>query len=409
MISFIASVLFHLPDVETQMTAEEIVDKILSLCPDVSRQDIMERLEREKKRTGGFISDESLLRVIAAEFGCEISNVEALMPALSFVDLVPGLGNVTVVGRVVAIFSPRTFNGNRSGKFASLLIADKEGIFRVVLWNDKANMIESGELKTGQIIRLSHGYTKEDREGKIELHMGEKCNVEINPKNVDAKDYPTIRKFATKIGELTHIHRNKKVNVVGTIRELFPVTAFQRQDSTSGKVMRFMLSDGTGEIPVVVWNEKVDELDKMLKTGAELQIVNARVKKAMGEGFELNVDSLTYVGTPTSEEEFLKVADLKEGLNRVNVEGEVASRPMLRDVKTSKQELLKLATFELKDDTGRIWVSAWRKHAEIVKDLKVGDRLTMRNAYVKRGFGDQLGLSTRIATLIAKSPSGNPN
>jgi len=390
------------------MTAEEIVDDILSMCPDVSRQQIMERLEREKRRTGGFISDESLLRVIAAEFGCEILNDEALMPVLSLVDLVPGLGNVTVVGRVVAVFSPRTFNGNRSGKFASLLIADKECILRVVLWNEKANMIESGEIKTGQIIRFSHGYTREDRGGRFELHIGEKCEVEINPKDVDAKDYPTIRKFATKIGELTQVPRNEKLNVIGTVRKLFPPTTFERQDLTSGKVMRFVLSDGTGEIPVVVWNEKVDELGKMLKVGAELQIVNARVKKAMGEGFELNVDLLTYVGTLMSQEEFLKVADLKEGLNRVNVEGEVASRPMLRDVKTSKQEFLKLATFELKDDTGRIWVSAWRKHAEIVKDLKVGDKLIIRDAYVKRGFGDQLELSTRIATSIVKSLSRSP-
>jgi hypothetical protein len=34
--------------------------------------------------------------------------------------------------------------------------------------------------------------------------------------------------------------------------------------------------------------------------------------------------------------------------------------------------------------------------------LKVGDRIVIKNAYVKRGFGDQLELSTRNATSIAK-------
>jgi hypothetical protein len=63
---------------------------------------------------------------------------------------------------------------------------------------------------------------------------------------------------------------------------------------------------------------------------------------------------------------------------------------------------LKLATFELKDETGRIWVSAWRNHADSVKDLKVGDRIVMKNVYVKRGFGEQLELSTRSTTSIIK-------
>jgi hypothetical protein len=71
-------------------------------------------------------------------------------------------------------------------------------------------------------------------------------------------------------------------------------------------------------------------------------------------------------------------------------------------VKTSRQEVLKLATFELMDETGRMWVSAWRDHVDSVKDLKVGDRIVIKNAYVKRGFGDQLELSTRNATSIAK-------
>jgi replication factor A1 len=323
--------------------------------------------------------------------------------------LISGLNNVTVVGRVVAVFSPRAFRGVRSGKFASLLIADKSGILRIVLWNDKADLIESGKLKVGQIVRFSHGYTREDCTGKIELHIGERCEVGINPHDVEAKDFPTISKFTTKIGELTHATRNKKVNVTGTVKELFAVSDFERQDLSSGRVMRFVLADDPGEIAVVVWNEKVDELEKLLKVGVRLQIVNAKVKKAMGEGLEIHVDAMTYVGTVPPAERLMKIADLKEGGSDVDVEGEVATKPLIRDVRTSKQELLKLATFELKDETGRIWVSAWRNHAESAKNLKVGDKVIIEDAYVKRGFGDQLELATRNATSIVKKQDGEPS
>jgi len=382
------------------MSTEELLACILSKHPELSRDDIMERLENEKKRMGGLVSEETLMRVIAAEFGIETQESKALAPVLLMKDLIPSLNDITVVGRVVAVFSPKTFVGKRSGKFASLLVSDKSSILRAILWNDKSNLIESGKIKSGQLIRFSHGYTREDRNGNVELHLGEKSEIEINPQHANAKDYPTISRFATKIKEITTAHRNRRINVVGTVKELYAASSFSRQDSSSGKIMRLVLVDGTDAISVVVWNEKVDELEKTLRKGIRLQIVNAKVKKALSDGVEVHVDAGTYVEPLASEEEFVKIGSLKEGLSHVNVRGEVVSKPMLREVKTSKGELVKLVSFELKDETGRIWVSAWRQHADPAKDLKTGDRIIIKNAYVRKGFSEQLEISTRDATSI---------
>jgi len=385
------------------MTTERIIEQILSKCPEISREEILERLEREKSKTGGFISDDSLLRMIAAEFGVEIS-IETSAPTLSIGDLIPGLNDVTIIGRVLAVFPSKTFKRNKIGRFAGLIVADKNDILRVVLWDDKASLVESGEIRVGQIIRFSHGYTREERTGKVELHIGDKGEIEINPQDVEARDYPTISKFATKIVEITQARRNKKVNVLGTVKELFPTSSFKRQDSSSRKVMRFVLADETGQIPVVVWNEKVDEVEKTLSKGVRLQIINAIVKKSPGEGLEVHVDAGTFVEAVAPAEGFVKIVDLKEGLSNVNVEGEIATKPMLRDVKTSKGELAKLAVFELEDETGRIWISAWRKHADTVSNLRLGEKIVIKNAYVRKGFGEQLEVSTKGASSITILP-----
>jgi replication factor A1 len=382
------------------MSIEKLIEQILSKHPEISREELMKRLEREKEKTAGFISDKSLLRMIAAEFGIEISHEEFLAPTLLIEDLVPNLNDVSVVGRVVAVFPSKTFNTEEGGKFASLLVADKSGILRVVMWNDKTSLIDSGLLKVGQIIRFSHGYTRENRSGKVELHIGEKGDIQINPLDVNAKDYPDISKFAIRIKEITKAYTNKNLHLIGTVKEVFPIATFKRKDSSSGKVRRFILSDDTGELPVVVWNEKVDELEKKLRKGVKLQIVNAKAKKAANEGLEIHVDTGTYIEVLASAPEFFKIANLKDALNHVNVEGEVATKPMLRNVKASESEIVKLAVFELEDETGKIWVSAWRKHAETASNLKVGDKITIKNAYVKRGFGDQLEISTRSTTSI---------
>jgi len=385
------------------MTAKKMIEQILATHPEISREQILERLDREKTKTGSFISDDVLLRMIAAEFGVEVSK-EARTLTLSIRDLILGLNDVTVVGRVVAVFPSKTFEANKSGKVASLLIADENSILRIVLWNDKTEVMESGKVKVGHIIRFSHGYTKEDYSGRVELHVRKRSEIEINPKDVEAKDYPTISKFVTKIGEITQSHKNKRANITGTVKKLFPPSTFTRRDSTSGKVMRFIFADETGEIPVVVWNEKVDELEETMRKDVKLQLVNAKVKKTISKGLEIHVNSQTYIEAIQSTERFSKIADLREGLKHVNVKGAVATKQMLRNVKTSKAELAKLAVFEVKDETGKIWVSAWRKHADTVSNLKVGDKIIIKNAYAKKGFGEQLEISTRSKTIITILP-----
>ncbi|MEM3673361.1 MAG: OB-fold nucleic acid binding domain-containing protein [Candidatus Bathyarchaeia archaeon] len=384
------------------MNAEEIIAKILSAHPEISRGEILERLEKARKKTGGFISDNVLLRMIAVDFGVETGADKVLTHGLMFKDLVPNLNDVTVFGRVVAVFPSKTFMGRKSGKVACLLVADESGVLRVVLWNDKADIVESGKIKVGQILRFSHGYTREGLDGKVELHMGGKSDVEIEPKDIEAEKYPTIAKFLTKIKELSKAHKGKRVNLAGVVKELFPSSTFQRSDSTGGKVIRFTIADGTGEVAVVVWNDKVDEVEKFLKKGAKLNVVNAKVKTGLGKGLEVHIDSETYVEAVEHTEEFSKIADLKEGLNHINVKGEVASKPITREVKTSKGENVKVTVFELKDETSKIWVSAWRKHAETTGGLKIGEKIIIKNAYVKRGFGDQPEITTKNTTTIEK-------
>jgi len=382
------------------MNAEEMVCKILLTCPGMTRQQILERLEGARKKTGGLISDDALLRLVAAELDCSIFANETSTPLLRFVDLLPGLGNVTVVGRVVAVFPPKAFDGIRKGKVASVLITDRSGLLRVILWNDKADITESGVVEIGQVVRFAHGYTRHDMSGNVELHAGENCEVQANPQDVDEKDYPTISTFNTRIQELARFGKNARVNIAGTMKNPSTVSTFERQDSSVGKVVRFTLADATGEIRVVVWNEKVGELEHKLKDCTAVQIIGARLKEGMDMGLEVHVDNGTYLEPLSSDETFSEIASVKQGMNEVNVRGEVASKPVVRNVKTSAGETVELALFELKDNTGTVRIAAWRLHAATAKSLTVGSRVALKNAYAKKGFGEQLEISTRNSTSL---------
>ena len=277
------------------MTTDEIIQQILLKHPEISRKKLLEKLNEERNKSGDLLEDATLLRLIAVGYGVEIANDSFLKTKLSIAQLVPHLNNVTVSGRVVAVFPVKTFEGKTSGKYASLIIVDADGVLHVMLWNDKADIIESGNLKTGQIARFSHGYTREDRNGKVELHLSDRSKVEIAPTDLRSENYPNIDKFTTKIKEITE--SCESINLVGVVSKVFPSSTFKRQDLTIGKVLRFRLADDSGTATVVVWNETAGELEDILKEDMTVQLVNARAKTGSDGGFEVHVGPFTYVGS----------------------------------------------------------------------------------------------------------------
>ena len=378
------------------MTTPEIIQAILLKHPEVTEQQILENLAEEKNRSGGLLGDETLLRLIAAKYSVEVPQQKPVYSGnLSSGRLFAGLNDVTVEGRLIAIFPVRSFQGEKSGKFATLMIVDDDGILRAVLWNDKAELVEKGELKAGQVVRLVHGYTREDRYGKVELHLGGKSKIEINAECKSV--YPSVEKFATKISDLTSTYRS--VHLAGKVKEAFASTTFTKGDGNDGKVLRFSLADSSGVATVVAWNEKAEELENALKPNVGLHLVNAKVKETQSGSLEVHLDSGSFVEVLPVALLVTKMVDLKEGAI-VNVEGDVCAVDALREVTTGKGERIKLFVFELQDDSGTVRVSVWRNQAEELCELKMGDKVTVVNGYVKKGYGNKVELSTRSSTSI---------
>jgi len=281
------------------MTTKALMDEIQSKNPQISQAQLLEQLDVERAKTGGLLEDETLLKLIAAKLGVEVQqNSYENSGTISTGKLFSGLYDVCVAGRLVAVFPAKSFQGQeKSGKFATLMLGDNDGLLRVVLWNEKAELVERGELKAGQAVRLLHGYTRDDRSGKTELHLGDKSLIEVQPPEKSQK-YPPIEKFTTKIAALSA--QSGSVHISGTVKAVLGKTGFTKSDDTTGVVLRVALRDDSAEAVVVVWNEKVEELEKLLRESANLVLVNARVKEVKGGGFEVHVDSNTSLSIKVS-------------------------------------------------------------------------------------------------------------
>jgi len=162
------------------MDLEEIIKRILSSRSDIKRKEILEMIKKKKIGAGDFLTDETAARIAASDLGVEIVQ-KPIRLKIQIQDLVSGLNDVTVTGKVSAVYPPKTFTRRNwtEGKLASIIVADKSGILRVVLWDDKVELVESGKIQREQTIRISHGYVREGLDGKPELHLGQRGSVEV--------------------------------------------------------------------------------------------------------------------------------------------------------------------------------------------------------------------------------------
>lgn len=385
---------------KSQMSADEIINCILSTRIDISREEILRRIKEKRSAAGGFLEDETAARLVASELSVTFAPRLFHSREIPIDKLVLGLNDVTIMGRVLVAYPAQKYvrKNGATGQFGRLLIADNTGIIRVLLWNDKAGIVEEGKVKQAQIVRVSHGYVREANDGQLELHLGQRSELDVDPQGVKDDHFPKIESLMEKIGKITK--KKKKVSLTGTVLSVSPVTAFQRADQSEGKVCRVTLKDCTGQIVVVFWNDQVAILEDV-RIGDRLEVIDARVKEGIDGQLELHVEKRAFVEKLTPiEDEVVKISSLQKEGTLVSVEGVIRTTPEEREVTTSRDEKIKIASFELEDDSGKIWVSAWRKHAETVGQLVAGTKIRIKDAYVRKGFGDSLEISTRATSTV---------
>jgi ssDNA-binding replication factor A large subunit len=274
------------------MTHQQIIENILSKHSELTNEKIFAEFELEKQKNGNLIEEKTLWRMIGARYGVESNRKTTFNGKLSISDLISGLYNVSIKGRIVAVYPIKSFQGDKPGKFANLIISDKNAIIRVILWNEKTGCIDSNKIVPGDIILVSQGYTREDSKGKVELHVGKKSEIKILKTDVNLEDYPSIKKFSKKISEITP--DLSEVHIIGAVKKIFPIKTFFRNDSSEGLLLRFILYDETGEIPVVAWNKQAEKIKRLIDKNSKLKLVNAKINLASDKSLELHINSYTY-------------------------------------------------------------------------------------------------------------------
>ncbi|HII29622.1 hypothetical protein COT48_00885 [Candidatus Woesearchaeota archaeon CG08_land_8_20_14_0_20_47_9] len=203
-----------------QLSYEEIVERIRSEC-NVSEAEIKRNIDEKLNHFGSLISRNGAAHIVAQEYGVKL--IPATSGRLQIKNILAGMSNVEVVGKVRFVNPLREFvKDDRSGRVASLVIADETGSIRLVLWNDQAVKVE--RVRDGDILKVEGAYVRE-RNGQKEIHLGERGSLVINPPDEHIEGVAEFSRKRKIIKELAEADQD--VEIMATVVQVFEPRFFE--------------------------------------------------------------------------------------------------------------------------------------------------------------------------------------
>jgi len=201
-------------------------------------------------------------------------------------EIEPDQESITVSGRVMRTFPVKEFtSGDRTGKLASLIIADETGMVRVVLWGEKTESLK--DVNKGDIVLVKNAYTKQNMNGETEVHLSQRGALELNPSGVSMAGVAELLDKNSEEKKIANIQPDdRNVKVIGKIEDVdenpivFEICSecgarienvagewicdiCGETEPAYGMVLSCGVSDGTGDIRAVFYRDMAEELTGM--------------------------------------------------------------------------------------------------------------------------------------------------
>lgn len=293
---------------------EQILEMI-SRNSGLTIEEIGRKIEAKRAKLSGLISKEGAAQIVASELGISFDKQK-----MKISELLTGMKKINIVGKIIRMNRVIEYNkNNKQGKIGSFMLADETSNIRTVLWDtNHISLIESGEIKEGEVVEISGG---DVRNG--EMHVGSFGDIKKSEVVIEKVQEKSVvhKKTISKIGF------NNNIEVRAFVVQIFGPSFFyvcpecQKKVAEVNKcaehgsviqqkraILNFILDDGTGTIRSTLFDEQV----KKVATEAEIENTETFIPKRedlIGKEFVIEASSRK---NRLSEEMELIVNDLRE-------------------------------------------------------------------------------------------------
>ena len=270
---------------------ENLISKLLEGKPELSRDDIEERIKQKKEKIGaGYLTDQGALFLIASDLG--VSLAEPLKVEMKLKDLYVGAKEISLESRVLNISPSKQYSRKDGTPFflRTMTVYDNDSTANVKLWDEKANLPGIEDLKPGDLIKIIKAYVKSDLNGEPTVNVGSGSSVETTSENSD------IQKIDSIIKDVSAIKDNEKNLVVsGKIDGLINTMEFTNSRGQPGKALRMRIKgNDDNSVKVVLWGKDESTIPKMILPGAKARLYGVRTKTG-NQGIEIHGSDATII------------------------------------------------------------------------------------------------------------------
>ena len=289
---------------------EELLEKIQEQKPELTKQDIDDRIKQKKEKIGaGYLTDQGALFLIASDLG--ISLKQTLKVEMNLKDLYVGAKDVSIESRVLNISPAKQFSRKDGSPFLlrTMTVYDNDSAVSVKLWDEKANLPGIEDLKPGDLIKIIKAYVKSDLNGSPTINVGSGSNIESTNKESEIRP---INDLTIDVSEVKENQSNLVVS--GKIDGGITTLEFTNRRGEPGKGLRMRLkgNDGTAK-GVVIWGKDESFLPKVISQNAKVRLLGVRTKIG-NQGLEIHGNEATLVeieGGKESEPVIVRIATIK--------------------------------------------------------------------------------------------------
>ena len=374
------------------MGAEETIQKIMEIKK-LTREEIKKLIDKQIEDFSGLIDEEGAIVIVAKELGIDVKSHQE-SAKMDTDQLVSGLKpriNASIVGRIIEISDVRTFN-KKDGSKGSLLpfiLEDTSGMIRCIAWGDfNTQITNENNFKLNEIVRIVNGFVKPNRDGGLEVHIGSKSRIQMQPDEVDRTLIPAINQNTPKITPINQLSlKILTFSIEGVITALYPTKKFNRQNGTEGKRASIQITDSTGLVYLTFWGDHCEKV-KDIKEDQKVRITKLSPKANYKDKtkIDLTATSSTEISIIENEAQLeislIKIKDLFEKGGFGNIEGKIQEIEDIRSIELKSGETKELQKMILADETGAIRVAIWGD--KVNPDLKVDDSIQIKRVNAKK-------------------------
>ena len=280
---------------------KKMIEIVLQKKPEVSAEDVRELIDEKKRKIGaGYLTDQGALFLVAADLGISFENNQSTQTTIK--DLYIGANDVNLLARVINIYPVRKYNRrdtNEEVQNRTLTIYDQHSSIKLRLWDQHVSFPEDQNVKPGDLIKISHGYTKSGLDNKAIINLGSKGMIEKSRSNDDNSEIPSLEAISKTVDEIKEPVDN--IIVTGILSSNPRVSRYTNFRNEQGKSLHIPLSneDGTKTLRSIIWNINEEKIPEIFTQGFKVKLIGVRVKQGnpqySNEEFEIHGDEGTII------------------------------------------------------------------------------------------------------------------